>query len=391
MPDTNLLTFIQESLKKGDSKNTIEEILITKGWDKAAITETFDSIERKVPTPPLTNQTVRLSPLLISIGIILLGTVTYFTVSQRNQIALKNNGVRVADEVTKAEDQQLQPSDDLTYIDCLAANRPLDASEWKDGEDHVYKCADQPSEMIKYPQPDGSCRNPLVPTTCTKGLAMQENSKGCLEYKCLEEPICAFDTDPKIVDCKTTTALHPEADFWWDQEGCFSICAGTENASWVNTPINNLCLDQPELSFTGYFPNESFYPEFYRRDGAIQKAVKVLRIEKSCKDDKEIQKYQLWLKRLGLFGEKQTYCNFICRNRKNEQCVLDGSPDSYVDEWCLDEKGNKINPDDETVDPVCDIAQKPECPSGMEVYPYTNRSGCQKYACTQVGSVKMNN
>lgn len=37
------------------------------------------------------------------------------------------------------------------------------------------------------------------------------------------------------------------------------------------------------------------------------------------------------------------YCNYICRNRYEEQCILDGSFDTYYEEWCEDASGNRID------------------------------------------------
>lgn len=306
-------------------------------------------------------------------------------VENKETVPLESINRRIAGQNQAAISESEYTSDELTFVDCLAMNKPLDSKTWQEGDSRVYKCADQPAKALDYPLPDGSCRNPIIPLSCFdgtgQGAALYEDASGCLKYKCLKG-VCAFNAVPRIINCQANDTFRPTADYWWDQEGCFSVCAGTDRAAWVNTPINNLCLDEPELSFTGYFPNEAFYPEYYRRDGAIQQAAKVQRVEKRCSDDKEVKKYELWLKAINDKGAKQTYCNFICRGRKTEQCVLDGTADTYVDEWCLDQNGNRINPDNPAVAAVCPVAKKPVCASGTKVYEYTDYTGCEKYACT---------
>ena len=61
MPDQNLISYIQESLKLGSSKEQIQKALIDNGWKADVVDEGFKSLYDNVPTPSLT-QTPATSP-----------------------------------------------------------------------------------------------------------------------------------------------------------------------------------------------------------------------------------------------------------------------------------------------------------------------------------------
>lgn len=62
MPDQNLISYIQESLKLGDTKEQIQKALIDSGWKAEAIVEGFRSLDDTIPEPPLIQTSVTASP-----------------------------------------------------------------------------------------------------------------------------------------------------------------------------------------------------------------------------------------------------------------------------------------------------------------------------------------
>lgn len=107
------------------------------------------------------------------------------------------------------------------------------------------------------------------------------------------------------------------------------------------------CLD----SSYGWMPNPASYPEYYDRNYPGHNAVVLHRKHVYC-DGGEL--YPLAMRGLEeqyvvLFTERQNYCNYLCRDRYYEQCISDGSFDTYYLEWCEDENGSFIEiPDYDT-------------------------------------------
>jgi len=234
------------------------------------------------------------------------------------------------------------PTKSTIMEDCNAIDSNAYGSKtWTDSQGCAHAC-----KKTTAPATD-NCKNPKVPIECFDGTGasayLYKDANGCFQYGC-KLGKCAFDAKPRIVNCAASDTSHPDSQYWWDEDGCYTVCAGSELAKWIFTPIGTLCLDKPELSFTGYFPNSAYYSEFYNRDSPIHKAVVVQRIERKCSDNSFVKQYELWLKSGNENGKMQTYCNYACRNKYQEQCILDGTFDTYVDEWCLDANGNKIVP-----------------------------------------------
>jgi hypothetical protein len=98
------------------------------------------------------------------------------------------------------------------------------------------------------------------------------------------------------------------------------------------------CLDSP----SGYMPNPRTYPEFYDRNSPIHKAVVLHRRHLNCADD-SLHEETMKGQEEQIIKLDGSYCNYICRNRKQEQCYDDGTFDTYYDEWCEDADGNKID------------------------------------------------
>ncbi len=101
------------------------------------------------------------------------------------------------------------------------------------------------------------------------------------------------------------------------------------------TPEFIPCLDKP----SGWMPSRYSYPEYYNRTNPIHQAVILYRTSKYCGTNEVIKKEVIQL-----HTPERDYCNYICRNRQYEQCILDGSFDTYYDEWCEDANGNRIIP-----------------------------------------------
>lgn len=100
------------------------------------------------------------------------------------------------------------------------------------------------------------------------------------------------------------------------------------------------CLDEPY----GFRPNGISYPEYYQRSYVGHNAAVLHRKHVYCDSN---ESYELAMKGLEeqylvLHGEKRDYCNYICRDRYYEQCILDGSFDTYYMEWCEDSNGVPI-------------------------------------------------
>ncbi len=62
MSDQNLISYIQESLKLGDTKEQIQKALMDSGWKAEAIVEGFRSLDETIPEPPLIQTSVTASP-----------------------------------------------------------------------------------------------------------------------------------------------------------------------------------------------------------------------------------------------------------------------------------------------------------------------------------------
>ncbi|MBM3249035.1 MAG: hypothetical protein FJZ10_06440 [Candidatus Omnitrophica bacterium] len=89
-----------------------------------------------------------------------------------------------------------------------------------------------------------------------------------------------------------------------------------------------------------YLPNLDRYPEFYEMENPIHKAVILHRTVHQCSDKSQVGEPQV----IKLKKDDGTYySNYICRSRFEEQCIQDGSFDTYYDEWCEDEYGHKID------------------------------------------------
>jgi hypothetical protein len=97
---------------------------------------------------------------------------------------------------------------------------------------------------------------------------------------------------------------------------------------------------------SGWVPNPNTYPEYYDQNNPIHKAVILHRRHLNCQDDTPYQpsmngQYEQVIRLVDENGNV-LYSNYICRNRKQEQCYEDGSFDTYYDEWCEDAQGNRI-------------------------------------------------
>ena len=112
--------------------------------------------------------------------------------------------------------------------------------------------------------------------------------------------------------------------------------------SFSATAEDNIpCLDHP----TGYLPNPNAYPEFYDRNNPIHKATVIHRTVRNCSDHSVVGEPQVW----PLITEDGThYCNYICTNRYQAQCIKDGTFDTYYDEWCEDVNGERIEVEEKT-------------------------------------------
>ncbi len=101
-----------------------------------------------------------------------------------------------------------------------------------------------------------------------------------------------------------------------------------------------ICLDKP----SGYMPNPKAYPDFFDRKNPIHKAVVLHRRHLNCADDSSYEPAMKGEKeqRIVIHTVERDYCNYLCRNRKEEQCYKDGSFDTYYDEWCEDADGQRI-------------------------------------------------
>jgi hypothetical protein len=75
------------------------------------------------------------------------------------------------------------------------------------------------------------------------------------------------------------------------------------------------------------------------------KAVVLHRKHVYCNDSKlyEVAMKGLQEQYIVINSEKRQYCNFECKNRKQEQCYNDGSFDTYYQEWCENFLGERIN------------------------------------------------
>src|SRR3989344_874965 len=83
-----------------------------------------------------------------------------------------------------------------------------------------------------------------------------------------------------------------------------------------------------------YFSNQNTHSRFHQKDNPIHNAVVLHRTVKNCSDHAMTGEPQT----IKLENEDGTirYSNYLCRNRYQEQCVSDGSFDTYYDEWCED-------------------------------------------------------
>ena len=81
-----------------------------------------------------------------------------------------------------------------------------------------------------------------------------------------------------------------------------------------------------------WYPNPNSYPEYYEEDNKIHKATVLHRVTKDCETNEVVKEEEL----IKLKNEDgtQRYCNYICRDRYEEQCIKDGSFDKYYSEWC---------------------------------------------------------
>ncbi len=99
------------------------------------------------------------------------------------------------------------------------------------------------------------------------------------------------------------------------------------------------CLDESY----GWMPSAYSYPEYYQRSYVGHEAVILHRKHVYCSNSEPYTlMYGLEEQYLVLHGERRDYCNYICRDRYHEQCILDGSFDTYYMEWCEDADGNVI-------------------------------------------------
>jgi len=79
----------------------------------------------------------------------------------------------------------------------------------------------------------------------------------------------------------------------------------------------------------GFFPNPANYPDLYTSN-LLQYATVVYRTHYNC--DGTIE--NIWSSGKERINLSDGYKNVLCRSRKQEQCYLDGSFDTYYDERC---------------------------------------------------------
>jgi len=105
---------------------------------------------------------------------------------------------------------------------------------------------------------------------------------------------------------------------------------------YANVFRQKVTTDKPN----DYMPNPRFYPERYKKDSPIHKAKVLHRTVRRCSDHSPVSEPQvIKIKR----DDGTYYRNYVCSNRYEAQCIKDGSFDSYYDEWCEDEFGDKID------------------------------------------------
>jgi hypothetical protein len=89
-----------------------------------------------------------------------------------------------------------------------------------------------------------------------------------------------------------------------------------------------------------WWPNPNNYSEHYDTQNPIHKAVLLYREQRRC-DDHSVIKGPETIRLKNPDGTYR-YRNYLCRDRYQEQCIDDGSFDTYYYEWCEDECGNQI-------------------------------------------------
>lgn len=100
----------------------------------------------------------------------------------------------------------------------------------------------------------------------------------------------------------------------------------------INPKKNDDKTDDQEYQTCVWYPNPNSYPEYYEEDNEIHKATVLHRVTKDCETNEVVKKEEL----IKLKNEDgtQRYCNYVCRDRYEEQCIKDGSFDKYYSEWC---------------------------------------------------------
>lgn len=138
----------------------------------------------------------------------------------------------------------------------------------------------------------------------------------------------AFDSAPLdiVTATSTSTTTHPHGtapyNYGWDD---FTSPVGADHSTQI---IENYRAHPEEYGLNpignnGYIPNPYLY-------GTTQPTIptNVLRLYKSCGDH--------WINRKeNIPVEPGGYQNYRCTNRYQQQCIDDGSFDSYYDEACL--------------------------------------------------------
>jgi hypothetical protein len=82
-----------------------------------------------------------------------------------------------------------------------------------------------------------------------------------------------------------------------------------------------------------------YYPDLENKDHPVHKAALLHRSVRDCLRDTVVEpERKIVLNR----PDGTRYLNYVCRTRKTEQCVGDGSRDRYYDEWCEDRGGRRI-------------------------------------------------
>ena len=113
-------------------------------------------------------------------------------------------------------------------------------------------------------------------------------------------------------------------------------------------PIEVEIHPKENVSGCNWYPNPNSYPEYYDESNKIHTATVLHRTTKECGTDKVVKSEEV-IKLTDSKGNK-LYCNYLCRNRYKEQCILDGSFDKYYDEWC--EYEDAFEPSDSAEEPM---------------------------------------